>query len=81
VLALVLKVSENRQKQASMQNSKVLHKKMNVDLALLFLCICFAQKVEGKMAVFGYARVSTDVQSLASQDAQLRGAGCCQDLR
>jgi len=27
--------------------------------------------VEAKMAVFGYARVSTDVQSLASQDAQL----------
>ena len=41
----------------------------------------FCAKVEGKMAVFGYARVSTDVQSLASQDAQLRGAGCCQDLR
>jgi hypothetical protein len=30
----------------------------------------------GKMAVFGYARVSTDAQSLASQDAQLRAAGC-----
>jgi DNA invertase Pin-like site-specific DNA recombinase len=32
-------------------------------------------KVEAEMAIFGYARVSTDGQSLASQDAQLRAAG------
>jgi DNA invertase Pin-like site-specific DNA recombinase len=28
------------------------------------------------MSIFGYARVSTKDQSLASQDAQLRAAGC-----
>jgi DNA invertase Pin-like site-specific DNA recombinase len=43
---------------------------------MIFLCICHEQKWEAEMAIFGYARVSTDGQTLAAQDAQLHGAGC-----
>jgi DNA invertase Pin-like site-specific DNA recombinase len=33
-------------------------------------------KLEGNMTVYGYARVSTDGQSVAAQEAQLLKAGC-----
>jgi DNA invertase Pin-like site-specific DNA recombinase len=38
-------------------------------------CIKHFQKAL-KMTIYGYARVSTDGQSLASQDAELHAAGC-----
>src|SRR5262245_5823211 len=57
-----------------MHKLQVLHKKINFDFTLLFLYICCFQKREPPMPIYGYARVSTDGQSLASQDAQLRAA-------
>jgi DNA invertase Pin-like site-specific DNA recombinase len=32
--------------------------------------------MEAKMTIYGYARVSTDAQTLASQEADLAAAGC-----
>jgi DNA invertase Pin-like site-specific DNA recombinase len=40
-----------------------------------------AAKMEGKMATFGYARVSTRDQDLSAQVAELRAAGCAKVLK
>src|ERR1700716_2899499 len=40
-----------------------------------------AAKVGGKMATFGYARVSTRDQDLSAQVAELRAAGCAKVLK
>jgi DNA invertase Pin-like site-specific DNA recombinase len=53
-----------------------LHKIIDVDFACFILCINHVRKRRWKMAQMGYARVSTDGQSLTAQVAELRAASC-----
>jgi DNA invertase Pin-like site-specific DNA recombinase len=48
---------------------------MDIDFAWIILCKTFAQKWGAEMTVYGYARVSTDGQTVAAQDAALHTAG------
>jgi DNA invertase Pin-like site-specific DNA recombinase len=48
---------------------------MDIDFARVILCKTYAQKWGAEMTVYGYARVSTDGQTLAAQDAALHTAG------
>jgi hypothetical protein len=48
---------------------------MDIDFAWIILCKTYAQKWGAEMTVYGYARVSTDGQTLAAQDAALHAAG------
>jgi DNA invertase Pin-like site-specific DNA recombinase len=58
------------------QKLQVLHKKIDPENTGFIVCESYARKWERRMAVYGYARVSTGSQSLAAQDAILREAGC-----
>src|SRR5262249_55330548 len=59
----------------TIHNLQVLHNLIDIDFAIDLLCICRFQKRGLKMTIYGYARVSTDGQSLASQEGQLMAAG------
>src|SRR5262249_5834974 len=52
-----------------------MYKNIDTDSPLVFLFVSRFQNRGLDMTIYGYARVSTDGQSLASQDAQLRAAG------
>src|SRR5262252_1673599 len=59
-----------------MQKFKVVNNFPCIDLTSELLCTSRFQKWRPFMAIYGYARVSTRDQTLASQEAQLRMAGC-----
>jgi DNA invertase Pin-like site-specific DNA recombinase len=61
---------------ASVRNSRIMHKPMDADFAGVILCINQVRKWKAEMALLGYARVSTDGQSLTAQVAELKAAGC-----
>src|SRR3954451_12996642 len=64
--------------QASVHNSRIMQRNLGVDSVGLFLCIKHRHK---SGMIYGYARVSTDGQSVKAQVRQLAKAGCSKVFR
>jgi DNA invertase Pin-like site-specific DNA recombinase len=62
----------------ALRNSKIMQRISGVDFAGLFLCIKHRHK---SGMIYGYARVSTDGQSVEAQVRQLAKAGCAKVFR
>jgi DNA invertase Pin-like site-specific DNA recombinase len=59
----------------SIHKSKVLYDLSGVVLPSVLLCTKYFQKLDREMTAYGYARVSTNGQALAAQEAELLAAG------
>jgi DNA invertase Pin-like site-specific DNA recombinase len=69
-------VASISERPVPVQNSRIMHKIIDLDFACVILCINDVRNRRRKMALLGYGRVSTDGQSLTAQVAELKAAGC-----
>lgn len=60
------------------RNSRITHKKYDIEILRGFLCTIY---VHNDRMIYGYARVSSDGQSLEAQVRQLEDAGCAKVYR